>query len=121
LKNISLYHCTSDDFFFFHAKETIQNPIDLAVIYGMRLAEYAYRDFINLEKYMNPKGVIVIDDVFPNHPLQAARRRQTQVWCGDVWRFVHLLTEVRPDLKLTWLAAIMQRGLADVAQITDLA
>jgi hypothetical protein len=52
---------------------------------------------------MNPNGIIVVDDVFPNHPLQASRTRQSQVWTGDVWRFATLLAEKRPDLRLTWL------------------
>ena len=102
-EKLSLYSCTSDNFFFFHAKKAIKKPIDLAFIDGMHLAEYVYRDFMSLEKLMNPKGVIVVDDVLPNHPLQATRARQTRAWCGDVWRFVRLLSEVRPDLKLTWL------------------
>ncbi len=101
--DLDLYTCTSDDFFFFSAQEAITTPVDLAFIDGMHLAEYVYRDFINLERFMSPSGVIVIDDVLPNHPLQAARDRQTQVWTGDVWRFAQSLSELRPDLKLTWL------------------
>ena len=30
--------------------------------------------------------VVIFDDIFPNHPLQAERDRQTQVWTGDVWK-----------------------------------
>ena len=67
------------------------------------LAENVYRDFMNLEQFMDPAGVIVIDDVLPNHPLQAARIRQTRAWTGDVWRFAEVLAEMRPDLRLTWL------------------
>ena len=100
---LDLFSCTSDDFFFFYAKDAINAPVDLAFIDGMHLAEFVYRDFMNLEQFMAPSGVIVIDDVLPNHPLQAARARQTQAWCGDVWRFAIVLTEMRPDLKLTWL------------------
>jgi len=103
ITKFSFYNCTSDDFFFFYANEVIKKPIDLIFIDGMHLAEYVYRDFMNAEKYMRRTGVVVIDDVLPNHPLQAARIRQTQVWSGDVWRFVRLLSEVRPDLQLTWL------------------
>ena len=50
---------------------------------------------------MSPNGVIVIDDVLPNHPLQASRERQSRVWIGDVWRIVSLLQRMRPDLHLT--------------------
>jgi hypothetical protein len=69
----------------------------------MHLAEFVYRDFMNVERVMNPNGIIIVDDVFPNHPLQASRTRQSQVWTGDVWRFATLLAEKRPDLRLTWL------------------
>jgi SAM-dependent methyltransferase len=101
--NARLFQCTSDDFFFFHAAETIQQSVDLAFIDGMHLAEYVYRDFMNVERVMDRNGVIVVDDIFPNHPVQAKRERQSQVWTGDVWRFAQRLAEKRPDLKLTWL------------------
>jgi hypothetical protein len=44
--------------------------------------------------------VIVIDDIYPNHPLQAARIRKTQAWTGDVWKIVGALKKWRPDLKM---------------------
>ena len=100
--NVRLFNCGSDDFFFFFAKQALDAPVDLAFIDGMHLAEFVYRDFIHLEPLMSPNGAIVIDDVFPNHPLQAARTRQTRNWCGDVWRFADFLARARPDLKLTW-------------------
>ena len=112
----AVYAETSDDFFFFHAKSAIDAPIDLAFIDGMHLAEFVYRDFMSLEPYMDPTGAIVIDDVLPNHPLQAARRRQTGAWCGDVWRFAELLSELRRDLKLTWLDTT-PTGLLVVSQL----
>ncbi len=96
------YRSTSDDFFFFHGADAFDRPVDLAFIDGMHLAEYVYRDFMNVERVMAPDGLIVIDDVLPNHPLQARRARQSRVWSGDVWRFAALLAEKRPDLRLTW-------------------
>lgn len=101
--NVTLYRCTSDDFFFFHGDAVAPGSIDLAFIDGMHLAEYVYRDFLYVERIMSPNGVIVIDDVLPNHPVQALRKRQSRVWMGDVWRFAMLLLEKRPDLRLTWL------------------
>lgn len=98
-----LYRCTSDDFFFFHGDAAIARPIELAFIDGMHLAEFVYRDFMNLERYMDPQGVIVVDDVLPNHPLQAKRDRKSRVWTGDVWRFAELIAQKRPDLRLTLL------------------
>ncbi|PYF11829.1 methyltransferase family protein [Rhodobacter viridis] len=98
---VTLHDCASDDFFFFHGAEAYPRPPDLAFIDGMHLLEFALRDFMNVERLMRRKGVIVIDDVLPNHPVQAERDRQSRVWCGDVWRIVPLLRKHRPDLKLT--------------------
>lgn len=100
--NVRLHRCTSDDFFLIHTDE-MKDRIDLAFIDGMHLAEFVYRDFLNVEPIMAQNGVIVIDDVFPNHPVQARRVRSSQVWMGDVWRFALLLEANRPDLKLAWL------------------
>lgn len=102
MPRVQFFRCTSDDFFFFHG-DSIDEPVDLAFIDGMHLAEYVYRDFINVERVMSPDGVIVIDDCFINHPLQGNRERQSRIWSGDVWRFIELLIEKRPDLQMTWL------------------
>lgn len=103
IPNLDLYECTSDDFFFFHAKKKLTKPIDLAFIDGMHLSEFVYRDFMYLEKFMSPDGTVIIDDVLPNHPAQARRDRITRAWTGDVWRIVPTLKSLRPDLKLTLL------------------
>lgn len=103
IKPKNLYTCTSDDFFFFHAKQAITEPIDMAFIDGMHLVEFVYRDFMYLEKYMSADGIVIIDDVLPNHTLQARRNRKTRAWTGDVWRIFPILKSLRPDLKLTLL------------------
>lgn len=100
---VELYECTSDDFFFFYAESAISEKVDLAFIDGMHHVEFVLRDFMNLERYMGRNGIIVIDDVLPNHPSQAKRQRETNVWCGDVWRVIETLTKWRPDLQLTLL------------------
>jgi len=101
---LDLHPMASDDFFFFAAPAVLDGrKADLAFVDGMHLAEFALRDFMNLERIMSPKGAIVIDDVLPNHPVQAERQRRSRVWCGDVWRLVPLLRSRRPDLRLTLL------------------
>lgn len=100
---VTLHTCSSDDFFFFHGTKPFPRQPALAFIDGMHLLEFALRDFMNIERQMPRNGVIVIDDVLPNHPVQAERDRQSRVWCGDVWRIVPLLRKHRPDLKLTLL------------------
>lgn len=95
-----LFRLTSDDFFERIGRKAIDRPIDLAFIDGMHLFEYALRDFMNVERLMSPYGVIVVDDIFPNHPVQGSRFRKSHVWTGDVWRLMIALAKVRPDLLL---------------------
>lgn len=102
-ENTCVVEKTSDEFF----KNCLENingrKIDFAFIDGMHLFEFALRDFINIEKYASQQGVVVIDDIFPNHPLQAARERVTNVWTGDVWKVCDCLEKWRPDLCLKYL------------------
>jgi hypothetical protein len=72
--------------------------VDLAFIDGMHLAEFALRDFINVERFASPAGVIVLDDVLPRHVDEAARRRHTNAWTGDVYKVPQALRRLRPDL-----------------------
>jgi len=93
---------TSDDFF----KNPFEGPPpNLCFIDGMHHFEYALRDFINVERSVAPGAVIVMDDIFPNHPAQAERVRRTSVWTGDVWRLTEILPQYRPDLFLATIDA----------------
>ena len=74
--------------------------IDLAFIDGMHLVEYAFRDFVNVERHCGPGGVVVLDDMLPRTVLEAARRRRTRAWTGDVWKVRSVLEQRRPDLVL---------------------
>jgi SAM-dependent methyltransferase len=95
-----LYPCTSDDFFEYDADIFRQNAPDLVLIDGKHLFEFALRDFMNAERIAAPHGLVVIDDIFPNHPRQARRTRETKVWTGDVWKLHAILRNYRPDLHL---------------------
>lgn len=95
-----LVSATSDDFFesagaFDHFGGV---PVDLAFIDGMHRSEYALRDFINTEKVMAPTGVVVLDDMLPRNDLEAARKRLTKAWAGDVFKVTEILRRHRPDL-----------------------
>lgn len=97
---VQLHRTTSDEFFsrpdpvaFFDGV-----PIDLAFIDGMHLAEFALRDFMNVEKHMSPAGVVLIDDMLPRNSLEAARDRRTAAWAGDVFKVADILRTYRPDL-----------------------
>jgi hypothetical protein len=95
----------SDSFFKETAKKLFPHTIDLVFIDGMHLFEYALRDFINVEKLAGPQTLVVIDDILPCHPAQAARERRTRAWTGDVWKLVPILRRYRPDLSLLLLDA----------------
>ncbi len=99
-EQVRIFEQTSDDFFAVDADEAMSQPIDLAFIDGMHWFEFALRDFINIERHCHASSLVVFDDIFPSHPLQAARERQTRVWTGDIWRIVGCLRQFRPDLVL---------------------
>jgi tetratricopeptide (TPR) repeat protein len=96
---------SSDAFFTSQAESILQPSPELAFIDGMHLFEFALRDFINTERYMAPWGLVVIDDIYPCHPVQARRRRCTGAWTGDVWKLLPVLRKHRPDLTLLCLNA----------------
>jgi hypothetical protein len=72
--------------------------LDLSFIDGMHLFEYAFRDFINVEKYSDWSSVIVLDDMLPRSIDEAARDRHTTFWTGDVYKLIEVLARYRPDL-----------------------
>ena len=96
----TIYRRTSDDFFESDAQQAIRGKIDLAFIDGMHHFEYALRDFINIEHYSALTSLVVVDDIFPNHPVQARRVRESVVWTGDVWKLLACLKMFRTDLIL---------------------
>lgn len=100
-----IFTTSSDDFFASQSTICLNQPPDLVFIDGMHLFEYVLRDFMNVEKYSHATTLVVVDDIFPNHPQQATRTRTTKVWTGDVWKFYHCLKKYRPDLHLIPLDA----------------
>ncbi len=76
-KQVHVFEKTGDDFFAHDADKAIAQPIDPAFIDGMHWFEFALRDFINVERHCQAASLVVFDDIFPSHPLQAARTRQT--------------------------------------------
>jgi SAM-dependent methyltransferase len=98
--NVTMFRRTSDEFFEFDASRVITRKIDFTFIDGMHRFEYALRDFLNVERYSSSASLIVIDDIFPNHTVQAKRVRESRVWTGDVWKLLQCLTMCRGDLVL---------------------
>jgi len=100
LCDVHLVRSTSDEFFarpepLAHFDEPV---IDLGFIDGMHLAEYAYRDFVNVERYCSPTSVVMFDDMLPRSIAEAARDRFTTAWAGDVYKVTDVLRRLRPDL-----------------------
>ncbi len=96
-----LFKKSSDAFFHEDATSVLSDKqLDLAFIDGMHLFEFALRDFINIERYSLATSLVVIDDIYPNHPIQAERKRRSRVWTGDIWKLHDCLRRIRPDLVL---------------------
>jgi hypothetical protein len=102
-----LFEETSDDFF--ARPDPLEHlagePVALSFIDGMHLAEYALRDFINVERNSTWSTVVMIDDILPRDVDEAARARSTRAWTGDVYKLLDVLAEHRPDLTLLRVAA----------------
>lgn len=97
---VRLFRTTSDEYF---ARPDPLAPtggvrIDFAFIDGMHLFEFALRDFINVERVCSPRSVVVFDDVLPRNADEAARKRHTYFWTGDVYPLIEVLARYRPDL-----------------------
>lgn len=102
-----VYAQTSDDFFKQHdvLAELGGRRVDLAFIDGMHQMEFAFRDFINLERYCTPRSIVLIHDVFPVDAISAARERRSSFWSGDIWRLILILKKYRPDLIVNTIGA----------------
>jgi hypothetical protein len=98
--DVQLVDATSDDFY--ARADAIawfdQDTVDLTVIDGLHIFEFALRDFINAERLSSPGSVIVLDDVLPRSKSEAARDRYTVSWAGDVYKVAEVLEAYRPDL-----------------------
>lgn len=101
---VSLFRCTSDEYFERLAVGRTSPfdglPVDLAYIDGMHHFEFALRDFIAVERCSSPAGVVAVDDVLPRDVAEAARTPRPHDWTGDVFRIPLALAAHRPDLSL---------------------
>jgi hypothetical protein len=73
-------------------------PVGMSFIDGMHLAEFALRDFINVERLTEWTSVVVFDDILPRDADEAARDRHTRAWTGDIYKLLAILARHRPDL-----------------------
>lgn len=114
--DVQLARATSDDFF---AREDPMEylkgsrSLDLSFIDGMHLFEFAFRDFINVEKYSNWSSVIVFDDMLPRNVYEATRNHHAGAWTGDVYKVIEILNRYRPELE-TFMIDTQPTGLLAV-------
>ena len=98
--DVQLARVTSDEFF--ARRDPLARlpraTLDLAFIDGMHLAEFALRDFMNVERFCTPGSVVVLDDMLSRNVDEAARDRHTGPWTGDVYKVMTALRTYRPDL-----------------------
>jgi len=90
----------SDDFFELETERLRSLGPDFVFIDGMHLFEYALRALMHVERLLGPDTIVVIDNIFPNHPVQVQRGRTTGVGPHDVRHLLQTLQNVRPDLVL---------------------
>lgn len=98
--DVHLARTTSDEFFARKAPVAhLPTPVvDLAFIDGMHLSEYALRDYLAVERFTEPTSVVVFDDMLPRSVAEAARRRHTNAWTGDVFKAAQALRDLCPDV-----------------------
>ena len=99
-----LLQMTSSDFFDV-AADHLGEPPDLIFLNGTHLIESVLNDFMYVERLAAPHALVVVADVTPNHPSQAARTPRTSLWTGDVWKLITVLQQSRPNLYLQTLDA----------------
>jgi tetratricopeptide (TPR) repeat protein len=91
-------------------------PVDLALIDGMHLFEFALRDFIALEKSAHNGATILVHDCYPLNELTSRREQETPFWSGDVWKLILCLKQYRDDLKIITLPC-PPTGLAAITNL----
>lgn len=112
LGNVDFFEKTSDAFFSEDAPALFAaTGIDVALIDGLHEFRQALRDLLNLERHMNPGGVIVLDDLNPLMERFSSDRPTGGHWNGDVWKIAAFLHGERPDLFLRTVAADQGIGI----------
>lgn len=95
----------SDDFFGQDAPRVFEKKkVQLALIDGMHVYEFALRDVENTLGYMAEDGVIIMHDCNPQNKQAACSfeewkaRDYKGAWNGDVWKTILHLRSLRSDL-----------------------
>jgi len=108
-----MFQSTSDDFF---AEENLNTYFptgpDIVFLDGLHRAECLLRDFINTERSVHRRTLMLLHDCLPLNPRMAERKARQgnesegaykDAWTGDVWRVLFALQSHRPDLRVRFL------------------
>jgi tetratricopeptide (TPR) repeat protein len=98
---------TSDNYF---ASQSLQEhlkgrPLDMVFIDGLHQFEQVMKDFVNVEKLVHKKSIVLLHDCFPMDNISSSRRRLSRFWSGDVWKALLCIREKRPDLRIMLIKA----------------
>jgi hypothetical protein len=97
---VTVYRETSDEYF---ARKRPRAPLGgrrvaLALLDGRPLAEFAVRDFANVEQHAEWTSVVVLAGVVPRTVEDAARDPRSGAGAGDVYKVLEVLAAHGPDL-----------------------
>jgi hypothetical protein len=119
----AVYHEVASDAYF----GTIIAPderFDVIYLDGLHTAEQTLRDLLNALPYLQPKGIIVLDDVKPNSHLAAIADHRhfdrirryiggtDRSWMGDVYKVVFFIDSFLQQL--SWRTVAENHGQAVV-------
>lgn len=116
---VALFRKTSDAFFADgDYRKVTSAPVDLTFVDGLHWCEFALRDVLNAERLSRRRSVILMHDIVPGNEAEAARRRRTGNWMGDVFKTALALKKFRPDLEVTCIGDISPSGMAVITNLS---
>jgi hypothetical protein len=100
------FELTSDEFFAEPATTVLEpSSVHVALVDGLHEFRQVLNDVLNLEPYMRPDGVVIVDDCNPRTEERASEIPIGGAWNGDVWKLPAFLLEVRRDLRVATVDA----------------
>jgi len=104
------YPMKSDKFFKINKRK-----YDVIFIDGLHIFTQSYKDFLNAEKFITNRGIIILHDCCPIAEEHQLENNTSRTWNGTVWKtFVKLRCE-RDDLEMfvidtDWGVGIVRKG-----------
>lgn len=96
------FEVTSDNFFLKKSNLFDNNKLDVALVDGLHTYEQSLKDVLNVLKYLNNDGFIVLHDCNPESESEASpvALQSGGPWCGDVWKTIVHLCSLRNNLRV---------------------